>query len=165
MKFVKNTSLQILFVMFLFAIVLSSCDNTDDEEVRLDDDDAVEKIGEIETADSAITDTAETLGKEANQLEGSWTGTFDSRNATLTITSETGDEFEGEISVNYHDQLVKQVAGSYDKENKTITMRDTQSGRFAGTYSGKLTDDKTKMNGTFTMKSDNSNYSFTLTKK
>ncbi len=165
MKFVKITSLQIFFVLFAFTIFLTSCDSSDDKEVRNDNNDVVKKIDVNNTADTLEADTSKTLSKKGNQFEGAWSGTFDSRNATLKITSQTGNEFQGEISVNYHDQLVKPVAGSFDKEQKTFTMRDTQSGRFAGTYSGKLSDDMSKMNGTFTMKTDNSNYSFTLTKK
>ena len=165
MKFVKNTSLQILFVLFTFTVILTSCDSADDEEVRLDNNDAGEKIEVKENVDSAAADTSNTLSKDANQFMGTWTGTFDSRNATLNITNQTENEFQGELSVNYHDQLVKPVSGTFNKEQKTFTMRDTQSGRFAGKYSGKLSDDMTKMDGTFTLKTDNSNYNFNLTKK
>jgi hypothetical protein len=44
-------------------------------------------------------------------------------------------------------------------------MRDQLHSRFQGKYSGKFSEDKSKMAGNFTMNLDGSNFSFNFTKK
>lgn len=162
MKFVKNTSFAVLFVLLLMGIMFSACNDSKDEEVRLDEENAAERIDNVNQSDSLSADTTAAM---ENQIQGTWTGTFDGRNSTLDISEQNENEFTGKISTAYKNQLVKRISGQFNKEDNTFTMRDTERGKFAGTYSGKLSDNMTKMEGTFTLKTDNSKYRFTFTKK
>lgn len=159
----KGIFVLVTVLLFTASVSFFGCDTR--EEQKPEDS--------LEMPDTVITDTtqppaADTTQQEAEQLPdmtGTWTGTVEGRNATFTIDKQDGKEFSGSMSISYREQLNKTVAGTFNFEENKLTMRDTQKFRYAGTYSGKITDDNTKMSGTFTITADNLNVPFSFTKK
>lgn len=98
-------------------------------------------------------------------IKGTWTGTFDKRTTTLTITEQTDSSFSGKLSIKYREMLNKEVKGTFSPATKKVTMTDQSHSRFMGKYDGKLSNDSEYLSGTFTMNSDGTKYSFNLNKK
>lgn len=151
-------------ILMLLLLLFIGCEKKDDRPVLQPDTtkeapDTITIKGEVDS--TAIKDS---LAK-AQQFVGTWTGSFEGKNATLKITEQNGDEFKGNISISYRERINQQVSGKIDRENKKVTMRDQLHARTMGTYSGKLNDDMTKMSGTFTTNADKKSVSFNLTKK
>jgi glucose/arabinose dehydrogenase len=102
---------------------------------------------------------------EIPDLKGTWSGTMMGRSSTLKITSQSGAEFSGSITVNLREAIHQSVSGKVNPETGTISMRDTERNRNAGSYSGKLSADKTKFSGTFTQTVDRTTASFSFSKQ
>lgn len=120
--------------------------------------------------DTTITDTTQQADttqqvKQLPDLKGKWTGTLDGRATTLTISEQNENEFSGTIVIQYREVSTKAVSGTANFEEGTVKMRDTERFRYAGTYSGKLSEDNTKISGSFTITADNKSFPFSLTKK
>lgn len=177
--------LSIMVVVLISVFVLASCDEAKE---AMDDTtevvgnvadkagevagDAVDKVGDAakdvtdkagEVASDAVDKVADAISN--NKMVGVWTGKLDSRLATLTITKQDDNTFEGKIVVNYRKPLNQDVKGSCNSETKTITMADQLHSRTKGKYSGKLSDDGKTFSGTFTTLVDKKSYNFNLTKK
>ena len=99
------------------------------------------------------------------QLEGTWTGKFDLRKATLTITKQTGENFDGKMTINYRIPLKQKVSGHIDEKDMTITMKDLLHSRYQGKYSAKLSKDKMIIKGKFTLNSNGKKYNFQFNRK
>jgi hypothetical protein len=98
-------------------------------------------------------------------IKGTWTGTFDKRATTLTITEQTDSTFTGKISISYREVIDQQVKGTFSPISLKMTMTDQLHSRYEGSYSGKLSKELNNYAGTFTMKVDGSKFPFTLSKK
>jgi hypothetical protein len=98
-------------------------------------------------------------------IKGTWTGTFDKRATTLTITEQTDSSFAGKISIKYKQTLNQDVKGTFSPTTKQVSMIDQIHSKYMGKYSGKLSDDDKNLSGTFTMNRDGTNTSFNLNKK
>ena len=98
-------------------------------------------------------------------LKGTWTGTFDKRATTLTITEQADSSFSGKITISYRQVINQEVKGSFSPTTLKISMTDQLHSRYEGSYDGKLSEEADKFSGTFTMKVDGSKFSFTLNKK
>ncbi|MEJ2105622.1 MAG: hypothetical protein P8X47_13765 [Ignavibacteriaceae bacterium] len=98
-------------------------------------------------------------------LKGKWTGTFDKRSTTFTITEQTDSSFSGKITINYRQVINQDVKGSFSPSTGKMTMTDQLHSRYQGKYNGKLSNDFTNFAGTFIMKLDGSKFSFNLNKK
>lgn len=121
-----------------------------------------------DTSSARTMSPSDSMKQEVKQgpisLTGKWTGIFDQRPASFNITDQNDTQFSGTLTISYRDPLTKAVSGKYDMQTMKFTMNDTEHGRFMGSYSGKISEDG-KMQGTFTLNSDKSNYSFNFKKK
>ncbi len=181
----KGSKLIILIFMLITSLLLVSCDKANE---KVDDatkviEEAADKAGDAvsETADKLddttdklvdkATDVVESAAKKveeaviSNAFVGVWVGKLDSRLATLTITAQEGNDFEGKITVNYRNPLKQDVKGNFNPETKIVTMADQLHSRFKGKYNGKLSEDSKTYSGTFTTLADKNSYSFNLVKK
>jgi len=98
-------------------------------------------------------------------LKGTWTGTFDKRSTTFTVTEQTDSSFSGKITIKYREVINQDVKGSFSPSTGRMTMTDQLHSRYQGKYDGKLSKDFTNFAGTFIMKLDGSKFSFNLNKK
>lgn len=98
-------------------------------------------------------------------IKGTWTGTFDKRATTLTITEQTDSSFSGKISISYREVINQEVKGTFSPTTLKMNMTDQLHSRYQGSYSGKLSKELNNYSGTFTMKLDGSKFSFNLNKK
>jgi hypothetical protein len=122
----------------------------------------------VMTDSTGSTKTNEPAAEEKMQipdLKGTWTGTFDKRATTLTITEQTDSSFAGKISIQYKQTLNQDVKGTFSPTTKKVSMIDQIHSKYMGKYSGKLSDDGKNLSGTFTMNRDGTNTSFNLNKK
>ena len=163
----KATSFNKYFsiVVLLFAIVLLSggcqkkAEQPEGEKAKKDTTNMVTPQ-QSEADTTAMADTTQ----KYPDLTGTWKGTFDKRPTTFYITEQTGENFKGNMTIPYKKPLKKEISGSL-KSGMQISMKDLTHSRFMGTYSGNISDDGSKISGTFTMNSDNSKYDFTFSKK
>jgi hypothetical protein len=154
-----------LFVLFIltFAILFTGCNKKEEKQTE-------EKPKTEMTSNANANNPAEQPAPEVQKpaiadLRGTYTGVFDKRPTTLIITEQTEKTFKGKITINYREVINQEVTGEFDPDTKKVTMKDMLHSRYAGTYSAKLSDDLTKLTGTFTMNVDKTNLSFSLTKK
>ena len=98
-------------------------------------------------------------------LKGTWTGTFDKRTTTLTITEQTDSSFSGKISIKYRETINQDVKGTFRPATQKVSMEDQVHSKYMGKYDGKLSDDGNNLSGTFTMNRDGTKSSFNLNKK
>lgn len=91
----------------------------------------------------------------APALSGTWSGKFGERKMTMKITAQTGNDFEGETTVNWPaNKLVSKVKGMVDPTTKKMTFEDTERGKFAGMYEGMVSEDGKSFTGKFSLNSD-----------
>jgi hypothetical protein len=98
-------------------------------------------------------------------MQGIWTGTFDGKSTTLSITEQTDSSFTGKITINYKQPLNQDVIGNFKPSNLEISMVDQLHSKYMGKYRGILSNDFKSFAGTFTKNRDGSQYSFNLKKK
>lgn len=151
----KKISLFLFILIASVAVVLTGCEKKTEQPQQ------EEPIVTNEPLPPAVEETK----IEFPNLVGTWTGKFDSRATTLTITEQTDSIFKGKITINYREVINQEVSGKINLETKEITMTDLLHSRYKGKYRGKLTDEDMKFSGTFTSDIDKNNFSFSLTKK
>lgn len=98
-------------------------------------------------------------------IKGTWTGTFDKRVTTLTITEQIDSSFSGKISIKYKETINQDVKGTFSPTSKKVSMTDQIHSKYMGKYNGKLSDEGKNLSGTFTMNRDGTTTSFNLNKK
>jgi len=98
-------------------------------------------------------------------IKGTWTGTFDKRATTLTITEQTDSSFSGKITINYREVINQEIKGTISPSSGKISMKDQLHSRYQGKYNGKLSEEGKNFSGTFTMDLDGSKFTFNLNKK
>ena len=99
------------------------------------------------------------------EVKGTWSGTFDKRTTTLTITQQSDSSFSGKITINYRQVINQEVTGTFSPTTLKITMADQLHSRYQGKYNGKLSADGKNFSGIFTMDLDGKKFSFNLNKK
>jgi hypothetical protein len=114
---------------------------------------------------STIEDPIAEVKIEIPDLKGTWTGTFDKRTTTLTITEQTDSNFSGNLSIKYRETIKQNVKGSFSPSTFKVSMEDQIHSKFMGKYNGKFSDDFKMFSGTFTKNRDGVTTSFTLNKK
>ena len=115
------------------------------------------------SSSSASQDT-----EEYEQLVGEWKGTFDNRNATITIyeIGENGN-LTGNISVRYKNQLNEKFNGTVNLETGDVIFDDmVQNGNLDGIYRGELKKNYENMfiDGTYTNKKTGKSVKYTFSK-
>jgi len=154
-----NTLFKLILVITLIAIVIvvtiPGCKNEtasrgENQEIT---DDSVSAVAQQEPI-IVIPD-----------IKGTWTGTFDKRTTTLTITEQTDSNFSGKISIKYKETINQDVKGTFRPATQKVSMEDQVHSKYMGKYDGKLSDDGNNLSGTFTMNRDGTKTSFNLNKK
>jgi hypothetical protein len=156
----KKTLMFILSAAFLFSIlIITGCERREEPRDDMEETDTLAVQEDTLRQEEADPDTAEF------DLTGTWSGTLDQRQTTLRITNQNGNEFDGAITIHYRERIDQTIKGSINPETRRVSMRDQQHSRAAGTYTATLSEDGTRLTGTFTQNVDKNNFNFTLTKK
>ncbi len=158
----KSLSILSIFVLAI-ALLVVSCGKQ--EEKKTEEKQKTEAPADTNAQKPAEQVTQEKAAPQIPDIKGTYTGVFDSRATTLTITEQTDKTFKGKITINYREVINQEVSGEFDPDTKAFSMKDLLHSRYAGKYNGKFTDDLTKLSGTFTMNVDKTKLSFNLTKK
>jgi len=98
-------------------------------------------------------------------MKGVWSGTFDKRATTLTITEQADSSFSGKITINYKQVINQDINGFFSPFTMKVSMSDQLHSRYMGKYNGSLSNDSKNFSGIFTMNRDGSKFSFNLNKK
>jgi len=114
---------------------------------------------------SPDTTAAADTTKKYPDLTGTWTGKFQSHNATLKISDQKDENFKASLSVAYRDPMNKTISGTINPETNKVSMSDDVKSRREATYTATLSEDGKKLSGTAHFKVDGNNESFTFTKK
>lgn len=149
--------------LVLILIGFSGCEKKETPKQEMQDTTKQEQLKD--TAAAINKDSVEVVKYVVPDLKGKWTGTFDKRATTLSITEQNGMEFKGSITINYREVIKQQISGKIDTSSNKITMKDLLHSRYAGSYSAKLGEDNNKLSGTFTMNDGGQKLSFNLSKK
>jgi len=154
------TSISFAGLILLIILIHSGCEKKTEqpkEEMKTEEDTAY--------TSSKISPPVVEEKISIPDLKGPWTGTFDKRTTTLTITGQTDSSFTGKISIKYRSVLNQDVEGTFSPANRKLTMSDQLHSHFMGKYNGNLSPDFKNLSGTFIKNSDGSKYSFNLDKK
>jgi len=114
---------------------------------------------------SPDTTAAADTTKKYPDLTGTWTGKFQSHNATLKISDQKDENFKASLSVAYRDPMNKTISGTINPETNKVSMSDDVKSRREATYTATLSEDGKKLSGTAHFKVDGNNENFTFTKK
>ncbi len=162
----KSFNWFITAMMVLTTITFIGC------EKKAEDSRQTQEEFKSETISPDSTSSVATEGEPGNEntiqipdLKGTWSGTFDKRATTLTISEQTDSSFSGKITINYREVINQEVKGTFSPTGLKIKMTDQLHSRYEGTYIGKLSKELNNISGTFTMKVDGSIFSFNLNKK
>lgn len=167
----KNFSLQcfsksIIPVLLLISLFVSAgCQKKQEQPQQQTTTQQGDTTKMADTTKKADTTAKAEKKAEVPDLKGTWSGKFDQRATTLKITEQNGNDFKGNITINYREVINQQVSGTIDPTTKKVSMKDLLHSRFQGKYSGKVSDDMKKLSGTFTMDLDGSKFNFNLSKK
>jgi len=161
----KSFNWFITAMMVLAAITFIGCEKKNEQQ---NNDVKSESI----SPESIQTENEPTVIEPANEekitipdVKGIWTGTFDKRTTTLTITEQTDSNFSGKISIKYKETINQDVKGTFRPATQKVSMEDQVHSKYMGKYDGKLSDDGNNLSGTFTMNRDGTKTSFNLNKK
>jgi len=147
-------------IMILAAIAFIGCEKKTEKQ-------QAETKTESVSADT-ISAGSEPVSEEKitiPDLKGTWTGTFDKRATSLTITDQTDSSFAGKITINYRQVINQEVKGTISPTTMKVSMKDQLHSRYQGKYNGTLSKDGNNFSGTFTMDLDGKKFSFNLNKK
>ncbi|MFO7525606.1 MAG: hypothetical protein R6W68_09145 [Ignavibacteriaceae bacterium] len=166
----KNILIKLIFIILLIftSAIYFGCEQKTDEKEVITDKDSVEtntSTANEATSNETNPDPAVEPEFKIPDIAGQWSGTLDKRSTTLEITEQTDSSFSGKITISYRNPVHQQVKGLINLTNLNVTMADQIQSRYMGTYDGKLSEDFKNFTGTFTMKNDNTKYSFNLNKK
>lgn len=161
---------------FLSLILFSSTFIVSCDSAKETAENVIEKTEEVatETAENVnelAPETVENVSEELNKIAddnkfiGTWSGKFDIRTATMIITKQEGNDFEGKVTINLRTVINQDVKGSFDPETNKVTIKDQLRSKFKGVYSGTLSEDGTTISGNFKTNLDNKNYNFSFSKK
>ena len=141
---------------------MSACTSKNEDKIK-EQESLTEKVEtKVDTLTEANNQSAES--SKIISILGTYSGTFDQRNAVLNIKSQKGNEFEGNITINYRQVINQKVKGSFNEGDKSFKMSDQLHSRFAGSYYGNFSNDFTSMSGTFIQNVDKTKFTFNLKK-
>lgn len=98
-------------------------------------------------------------------IKGTYIGTFGKHPATLEITRQNGNQFNGVFSIHSPKVQNKKVKGNFNKKSKKIFMRDLLNKGVNGKYRGKIDFNGQKITGTFLANKNGSKKNFSLKEK
>ncbi len=153
--------LYVLFLVTSLIIISAGCEQKSEkpgEEGTLKDTTNLTQPG---TDTTAAADTT----KKYPDLTGTWTGTYRSHSATLKITDQNEENVKADLTVQYRETMNKTLSGKFNPETNELSLKDEVKSRDEATYSGKLSDDYSKLSGTARYKVDGKTVNFNFTKK
>lgn len=131
-----------------------------------------EKKAETVTQQPAAAQPAQDTVKKVEEvkavvpdMKGTWNGTLDGFNATLTVTEQKDKSFSGTVKVTMREAVSKSVKGEINLEKMTLSMRDSGAGRVGGNYSGEFSKDGKSVKGSFTYTETKGKAKFSFSKK
>jgi len=154
-------------ILFSVSLFFVGCEKKAEDGKQIKEDVKNENILP-DTSASVSAPESEPAGENKIQIpdiRGTWSGKFDARATTLTITEQTDSSFSGKITISYREVIDQEVKGTFSPASLKMNMTDQLHSRYQGSYSGKLSKELTNYSGTFTMKLDGSKFSFNLNKK
>jgi PBP1b-binding outer membrane lipoprotein LpoB len=159
-------SIKAMLGLFLvITLLFAGCEKKDEPQPKVEQSPA----GVNETPQAATNTTVDTVKEEPKpefpDMVGTWTGSLDGRATTLKITKQEGEKFSGTIVVNFREAVHQSVSGKINLEKRVVTMSDVLRARSMGTYYASLSEDGTKLSGTFTQTVDKIKAKFNLSKK
>lgn len=161
----------IYLIVIVFAFFLVSCESAKETAENIKDN-SEEVVDETTKELEDLTDeTVENMSENLNEVMnndnfiGTWSGKFDIRTATMVITKQEGNDFEGKVTINLRTVINQDVKGSFDPNTNSVIIKDQLRSKFKGVYTGELSDDGNNFSGNFKTNLDNRNYEFSFTKK
>jgi len=118
-----------------------------------------------ETTPQPVAEQPKVEEKKAPDLKGIYSGTIGGKSMTLKITEQTDSSFEGSVSMNFKDPINQKVKGKINLTTGEITMSDLLKQIYQGFYVGKMNSDFTTIAGTWSIKTGNQKFNFTIKKK
>jgi hypothetical protein len=150
-------------IIIIAVIALAGCEKkTEQKQDEMKENVTTNPPSAVNEPKDSEPTTKETIN--IPDLKGTWTGTFDKRSTTLTITEQTDSSFSGRISIKYKEMLNQEVKGYFSSTTKKVYMEDQIHSKYMGKYKGSLSEDGKAFSGTFTMNRDGSKTSFNLNK-
>ena len=153
-------------LIVLTAMVFFGCEKKAGESQQTEDGVKSENVS-ADTSSSVPSENEPAVDNKIQipDIKGTWTGVFDGKSTTLTITEQTDSSFSGKISINYKQTLNQDVNGNFSSSTLKMSMVDQLHSKFMGKYDGKLSSDSKNLSGTFIMNRDGTKTSFNLNKK
>lgn len=163
----KITSLNLVFTILLILTVVAyfGCEKKAEESKQTEEGVKSENVS-ADTSSSVPSESEPVTENktEIPDIKGTWSGSFDNKATTLTITEQTDSSFSGKINISYRQAINQEVRGSFSPATQEMTMTDQLHSRFQGEYKGRLSKDAENFSGTFALNRDGSKYSFNLNK-
>lgn len=160
-----------LSLILVSAMFFVSCDSAKENAENVVDKTEEAATETAENVKDLANETVENVNEELNKIPddnrfvGTWSGKFDIRTATMVITKQEGNDFEGKVTINLRTVINQDVKGTFDAETKKVIIKDQLRSKFKGVYSGTLSEDETTISGNFKTNLDNKNYNFSFSKK
>jgi len=156
-----NNIKTIIGLFLVITLLFVGCQKKEEPQVEK----APAQVNETPSA-ATQTDTVKEVPKPVvADMLGTWSGALDGKATTLKITKQDGDKFSGTIFVNFREAVNQTISGKINPETKVVTMSDVLKARSMGTYYATLSEDGTKLAGTFTQTVDKIKARFNLSKK
>ena len=160
----KHTFKSLFTTMLLLSILVQfGCEKKTEKIEQPKEEVKTEEV--MPDTTSGIKEPATEVKITIPEIKGTWTGTLNKRETTLTITEQDSVSFRGSITINYRDVINQQVSGKINPDDNTFTMNDLLKHRFAGSYSGKISEDLNTLDGTFLQKVEKKTFPFNLKRK
>lgn len=136
-----STKVLRLFVVLVMgtAVFFTGCEKKEQPATT----DTTTKVDTVKTPPAPVAPT----------LTGNWTGKFRDKKMVLKVTTQTGNNFEGETTVSWAKPLVSKVKGTVDPATKALKFEDVERGPDAGLYEGTLSADGKTFTGKFSLNS------------
>jgi hypothetical protein len=164
---IKNLSINKLLTLVILSVSLffAGCEKKTEQQQSEMKSESVSTDTISSESEPGVSEPVVEVKGSIPDIKGTYTGTFDKRATTLTITEQTDSSFSGKITINYRDVINQEIKGTFSPTTLKMNMTDQLHSRYMGKYSGILSKDGKILSGTFIMNHDGSKFSFNLIKK
>jgi hypothetical protein len=150
-----------VIILFSLIIIMSGCQKKTEQPTGETKKDTTQVVTPQQPDTTAKTDTT----KKYPDLTGTWTGSFQSHNATLKISDQNGENFKASLNIAYREPMQKTISGTIKPETNKVNMRDAVKTRYEASYVADLSKDGKQLSGTAHFKVDGNDVNFTFKKK
>ncbi|HPO55451.1 MAG TPA: hypothetical protein PKY46_05580 [Ignavibacteriaceae bacterium] len=154
-----------LGLFLVIALLLAGCQQKEEPQPQPEQKPAAVNEAPPAATPAPVDTVKEEPKPEFPDITGTWTGAMDGHATTLKITKQDGEKFSGTIFVNFREAVNQSVSGKINLEKRVVTMSDLIKARSMGTYYATLSEDGTKLSGSFTQTVDKIKVKFNLSKK